>query len=280
MQLFVDPSIASVLAGALGLVIGSFLNVVIHRVPIMLERRWQHEAATLRGEVPEPQPTFNLLTPRSRCPSCGHAITAAENIPIVSWLWLRGRCGACKTAISPRYPIVEATTGLLFALCAWSFGPTWQALAAMVLVAVLIALTAIDLDTQLLPDGMTLPLLWLGLLVNLGHLFARLPDAVIGAAAGYLALWSIYWLFKLATGKEGMGYGDFKLLAALGAWFGWQALPMLLLVSSVVGAAVGIVVIALRRGQGGTAIAFGPYLAIAGILTLFVGDSIRRLILG
>ncbi len=280
MALVTDPSSAIALAGVVGLLIGSFLNVVIHRLPVMLERRWQAEAAEMRGEEIQTEPAFNLVTPRSACPACGHRITALENIPIVSWLVLRGRCSACKAPISVRYPVVEAVTGLLFALCAWQFGPTWTAVAAMVLCATLVTLTAIDLDTQLLPDNLTLPLLWLGLIVNLFAVFARLPDAVIGAVAGYLVLWSVYWLFKLLTGREGMGYGDFKLLAALGAWFGWQALPMILLISSVVGAVVGIALIAFRRGERGTAIAFGPYLAIAGLATLFAGERLRTLVLG
>ncbi|MFN3628578.1 MAG: prepilin peptidase [Casimicrobiaceae bacterium] len=274
-----DPLSAIVVSAIVGLLIGSFLNVVIHRLPVMLERRWQAEAAELRGESLPEAPKFNLITPGSTCPACGHRITALENIPIISWLILRGRCSACKTPISVRYPVVEAVTGLLFALCAWQFGPTGTAIAAMALCATLVTLTAIDLDTQLLPDNLTLPLLWLGLIVNLSGLFARLPDAVVGAVAGYLVLWSVYWLFKLLTGREGMGYGDFKLLAALGAWFGWQALPMILLISSVIGAAVGVGLIALRRGARGTAIAFGPYLALAGLAALFAGERLRTLVL-
>lgn len=280
MALVTDPSLAIAVAGIAGLLIGSFLNVVIHRLPLMLERRWQAEAAEVRGEEIQTEPPFNLITPRSACPACGHRITALENIPIVSWLALRGRCSACKAPISVRYPVVEAVTGLLFALCAWQFGPSWTAVAAMVLCTTLVTLTAIDLDTQLLPDNLTLPLVWLGLIVNLFALFARLPDAVIGAVAGYLVLWSVYWLFKLLTGREGMGYGDFKLLAALGAWFGWQALPMILLISSVAGAVIGIGLIVFRRGGRGTAIAFGPYLAIAGLATLFAGERLRAFVPG
>ena len=265
-------------AAVLGALIGSFLNVVIYRLPLMMEHAWRDEIAQAQEQIPEERPTFNLMTPRSRCGQCGHVITALENIPVVSWLFLRGRCSACGTAISPRYPLVELATALLFAACAWAFGPTLQAGASMLFCAVLVALTGIDLDTQLLPDQLTLPLLWLGLLLNVGGVFARLPDAVIGAAAGYMVLWSIYWLFKLATGREGMGYGDFKLLAALGAWFGWQALPTMLLLSSVVGAVIGIAVLVTQKKGRQTAIAFGPYLAIAGLMTLFFGAQIQRLL--
>jgi len=265
-------------AAVLGALIGSFLNVVIYRLPVMMEHAWRDEIAQAQEQIPEERPAFNLMTPRSRCGQCGHVITALENIPVVSWLFLRGRCSACGTAISPRYPLVELATALLFAACAWAFGPTLPACASMLFCAVLVALTGIDLDTQLLPDQLTLPLLWLGLLLNVGGVFARLPDAVIGAAAGYMVLWSIYWLFKLATGREGMGYGDFKLLAALGAWFGWQALPTMLLMSSVVGAVIGIAVLVTQKKGRQTAIAFGPYLAIAGLMTLFFGAQIQRLL--
>ncbi|HQD66880.1 MAG TPA: prepilin peptidase, partial [Casimicrobium huifangae] len=222
-----EPWLFLICAGVFGALIGSFLNVVIYRLPVMMEHAWQDELADAQGNEPAPRERFNLVVPRSRCGQCGHAITALENIPIISWLALRGRCSACGTRISARYPLVEAATAALFVTCAWHFGFTFQALAAMTFCAVLVTLTGIDLDTQLLPDQLTLPLLWLGLLVNLFAMFAHLPDAVIGAAAGYLVLWSVYWLFKLVTGREGMGYGDFKLLGALGAWFGWQALPML-----------------------------------------------------
>ena len=263
-----------------GALIGSFLNVVIYRLPVMMERAWEDESATAQGEVPAERERFNLITPRSRCGHCGHMITVLENIPIVSWLLLRGKCSACGTAVSARYPVVELATALLFLACAWAFGPTLQAVAAMLFCATLVALTGIDLDTQLLPDQLTLPLLWLGLLLNIIGLFARLPDAVIGAAAGYLTLWSVYWLFKLITGREGMGYGDFKLLGALCAWFGWQALPMLLLLSSVVGAVVGIAILVVQKKGRNTAIAFGPYLAITGLITLFFGAKIHALFLG
>ena len=264
----------------LGALIGSFLNVVIYRMPVMMERAWEDELALAQDKSPVTRERFNLFAPRSRCGECGHVITALENIPIVSWLALRGRCSHCGTPISARYPLVELATALLFLACAWTFGPTLQTVAAMLLCAVLVALTGIDLDTQLLPDQLTLPLLWMGLLLNIFGLFARLPDAVIGAAVGYLTLWSVYWLFKLITGREGMGYGDFKLLGALGAWFGWQALPMLLLVSSVVGAVVGIAVLVVQNKGRNTAIAFGPYLAIAGLITLFFSAQIQTTLFG
>jgi leader peptidase (prepilin peptidase) / N-methyltransferase len=280
-------------AFVLGALIGSFLNVVIYRLPVMMQRAWDEElafanadaagaegAATGIETLPAKRERFNLIVPRSRCGACGHQITVLENIPILSWLALRGKCSACGTAISARYPLVELATALLFVGCAWTFGASLQGVAAMAFCAVLVALTGIDLDTQLLPDQLTLPLLWLGLLLNVSGLFARLPDAVIGAAAGYLILWSVYWLFKLVTGREGMGYGDFKLLGALGAWFGWQALPMLLLLSSVVGAVVGIAILVIQKKGRNTAIAFGPYLAMAGLITLFFGGQIQRAFLG
>ena len=263
-----------------GALIGSFLNVVIYRLPVMMERAWEDELALAQDKEPAARERFNLVTPRSRCGQCGHKIAALENIPIVSWLALRGKCSACGTRISARYPLVELATALLFFACAWTFGVTLQTVAAMLFCAALVALTGIDLDTQLLPDQLTLPLLWIGLLLNIFGLFARLPDAVIGAAAGYLTLWSVYWLFKLITGREGMGYGDFKLLGALGAWFGWQALPMLLLVSSVVGAVVGIAILVVQKKGRNTAIAFGPYLAIAGLITLFFGGRLQTAFLG
>jgi leader peptidase (prepilin peptidase) / N-methyltransferase len=263
-----------------GALIGSFLNVVIYRLPVMMQRAWDDEVLLHQNadnpdyELPARE-RFNLIVPRSRCRQCGHAITALENVPIVSWLALRGKCSACKTPISARYPIVEFITGALFAACAWKFGATYAMMFGLVFCAALVALTGIDFDTQLLPDQITLPLMWLGLLINLFGVFARLPDAVIGAAAGYLVLWSVYWLFKLLTGREGMGYGDFKLLAALGAWFGWQVLPMILLVSSLAGAVIGISLIVFQGKDRRTAIAFGPYLAIAGFVALFAGNLMR-----
>lgn len=260
------------------LMIGSFLNVVIHRLPIMLEREWQAE---YRGyftpeEEQATEPRYNLMVPRSACPHCGHAITALENIPLLSWLWLKGRCSECQAPISARYPLVELLTALLSVAVAMIISPGWGTLAALLLTWVLVALTFIDLDKMLLPDQLTLPLLWGGLLFNLIGGFAPLADAVIGAMAGYLVLWSLYWAFKLLTGKEGMGYGDFKLLAALGAWLGWQALPIILLLSSLVGAIIGISLIALRKHHQGNPIPFGPYLAIAGWIALLWGDTITR----
>lgn len=260
------------------LMIGSFLNVVIHRLPIMLEREWQAEyrgyfSPDEEATVPE---RYNLMVPRSACPHCGHAITALENIPLLSWLWLKGRCRDCQAPISARYPLVELLTALLSVAVAMVITPGWGTLAALLLTWVLVALTFIDLDKMLLPDQLTLPLLWGGLLFNLASGFVPLADAVIGAMAGYLVLWSLYWAFKLLTGKEGMGYGDFKLLAALGAWLGWQALPIILLLSSLVGAVIGISLIALQKHHQGKPIPFGPYLAIAGWIALLWGDTITR----
>lgn len=264
------------MAGVLGLCIGSFLNVVIHRLPRMMEQEWQNQCADLRGETISATEPLSLARPRSRCPSCGHPITASENIPVLSYLWLKGKCSACAASISPRYPLIEIITALLSAFTAWHFGPTLQAAGALLLLWALIALAAIDFDTQLLPDSLTLPLLWMGLALNLGGTFTDLPSAVIGAMAGYLALWSVFWLFKLATGKEGMGYGDFKLLAALGAWLGWQMLPAIILLSSVVGAAIGIALIVATRHGRNVPIPFGPYLAAAGGIALFWGADLTR----
>lgn len=260
------------------LMIGSFLNVVIHRLPIMLEREWQAEYLGYFNPETQPQQEerYNLMVPRSACPHCGHAITAIENIPLLSWLWLKGRCRECQAPISARYPLVELLTALLSLVVAATFPPGWGLLAALLLTWVLVALTFIDLDKMLLPDQLTLPLLWGGLLFNLAGGFAPLADAVIGAMAGYLVLWSLYWAFKLLTGKEGMGYGDFKLLAALGAWLGWQALPIVLLLSSLVGAFIGIGLILLRNHHQNKPIPFGPYLAIAGWIALLWGDTITR----
>ncbi len=272
----------AVAAGLLGLCVGSFLNVVIYRLPKMMEQDWLAQCAELRGEAaPDQGEALSLAKPRSRCPSCGHQITALENIPLLSYLLiLKGKCSGCGTRISPRYPVIELMTGLLSAYAAWHFGPTIQTIGALALLWALIALSAIDLDTQLLPDSITLPLLWLGLAFNLWSAFADLPTAVIGAMAGYLSLWSVFWLFKLATGKEGMGYGDFKLLAALGAWLGWQMLPAIILLSSIVGAIVGIaLIVAARRGRN-VPIPFGPYLAAAGVIALFWGQRITQGYLG
>jgi leader peptidase (prepilin peptidase)/N-methyltransferase len=273
-----DPLLATAIAAFLGLCVGSFLNVVIHRLPKMLERGWQAQCAELRGETPDPGPAYNLVVPRSACPACGAPITALQNVPVVSWLMLRGQCAGCKAPISPRYPVVEVLGGLLAACAVWRFGVTPQGIAACVLLWSLLALTMIDFDTQLLPDSITLPLLWAGLIANLWHTFASLPDAVIGAVAGYLSLWTIYWLFKLIRGKEGMGYGDFKLLAALGAWLGWQLLPVIVLLSSVVGAGIGISLIVFKGRDHSVPLAFGPYLAIAGAIALFFGSTLVKLL--
>ena len=267
-------------AGLLGLCIGSFLNVVIHRLPKIMEREWQGQCAELRGETPEAAAPFDLSRPRSHCPACGHQISANENIPVISYLFLRGRCAGCGNRISLRYPLIELLTGLISAFAAWHLGFGWPAFGALILIWSLIALAAIDIDTQLLPDSITLPLLWIGLALNLGHNFTDLSSAVIGAMLGYLALWSVFWAFKLATGKEGMGYGDFKLLAALGAWLGWQMLPVIILLSSIVGAAVGIALIVFARHGRNIPIPFGPYLAAAGLIALFWGRELTQTYLG
>ncbi len=258
----------------IGLCIGSFLNVVIHRLPKMLERDWRRQCAELRGESVQEDTPYNLVVPRSACPNCGHRITALENIPIISWLFLRGRCRQCKTPISIRYPFVELMGGVLAGMALWHFGVTWQALAACILLWTLLALAFIDFDTQLLPDNLTLPLLWLGLIANLFGLFVPLADAVIGAVAGYLVLWTVYWAFKLLCGKEGMGYGDFKLLAALGAWLGWQALLPIILFSSLAGVLIGIMLAGIRGHDHNIPMAFGPLLAAAGAITLFWGQPV------
>ncbi len=277
---FADPAVFPLAAGLLGLMVGSFLNVVIHRLPIMMERDWAAQCAEFKGEaVPVLEP-LSLARPRSRCPHCGHPITALENIPIISWLVLRGRCKGCAAPISLRYPLIEALTGLLFGLAAWHFGFTAAGLGALVLIAALFALTVIDFDTQLLPDDITLPLLWIGLALNAFNVYTDLKSAVIGAMAGYLSLWSVYWLFKLFTGKEGMGYGDFKLLAALGAWLGWQMLPLTILLSSMVGAVVGISMMVIARHGRNVPIPFGPYLAAAGLIALVWGKPLTRAYLG
>jgi len=266
-------------AAVIGLCVGSFLNVVIHRLPKMLERGWQAQCAELSGEEVAPQPAYNVVVPRSQCPACGHRITAAENIPVVSWLALGGKCSACKAPISARYPIVEVAGGALAAFAIYRFGLTIEGVAACGLLWTLLALTGIDFDTQLLPDNLTLPLLWAGLIVNLWGVFAPLASAVIGAVAGYLSLWAVYWLFKLIRGKEGMGYGDFKLLGALGAWLGWQMLPAIVLLSSVVGAAIGISLVAFKGRDHNIPMAFGPFLAIAGAIALFWGPALVKLYL-
>ncbi len=286
-DLMSEPVIVTLVCTLLGLVVGSFLNVVIHRLPKMLEREWDAQAADLLEQkgsadaVAKLRGTgsaarYNLVTPPSTCPRCGHRIRAWENIPILSYLFLRARCSACKAPISIRYPIVEALAGILSGYIGWRYGLTTATLGALFLAWSLIALTAIDIDTQLLPDDITLPLIWLGLLVNLNGTFVPLQSAVIGAVAGYLSLWAVYWLFKIATGKEGMGYGDFKLLAAIGAWLGWKMLPVVILLSSLVGAVVGIGLIVFARHGRNTPIPFGPYIAAAGLIALFWGETINR----
>ena len=265
----------------LGLVVGSFLNVVILRLPRRMQAELAEACADLRNEQAEPLPNrwFGLdylITPASTCPHCGHAIRAWENIPVLSYLLLRGRCSSCQTPISMRYPLVEAVTGLLSLGVVMHFGATPAALAALVLLWGLVALTVIDLDEQLLPDQLTLPLLWLGLLVNIDGLFTDLSSAVIGAAAGYLSLWLVFQVFRLITGREGMGYGDFKLLAVFGAFLGWQMLPLVILLSSLIGAIVGIGLIVLRGRDRQIPIPFGPYLAAAGFVALLWGEQINR----
>ena len=258
-----------------GLMVGSFLNVVIHRLPKMMEREWHNNCLELQGKEVLETTKYTLAHPRSACPKCGHKISALENIPVISYLLLlRGKCSGCKTAISVRYPLIEALTGLLIGLVSWKFGYTSLTLFAWIFTFALIALTFIDFDTQLLPDDITLPLLWLGLLFNLNNGFTDLKSAVIGAMAGYLILWSVYWAFKLVTGKEGMGYGDFKLLAAIGAWFGWQLLPAVILLSSVLGAVIGISLIVFTKRGREIPMPFGPFLAIGGIAALFLGPQL------
>ena len=275
-----SPVAFAATAGVLGLLIGSFLNVVIHRLPKMMEAEWRAECAALSAPAADRDapavagPTYNLITPRSACPVCRAPIRAWQNVPVLSWLWLRGRCAGCGTPISARYPIIELATGLLSALVAVHFGFGWEAACGLVITWVLIALTAIDIDTKLLPDSLTLPLMWMGLLAaawlgrGAGTLPVDLKSAVLGAAFGYLSLWSVYQAFKLATGKEGMGYGDFKLLAALGAWLGWQMLLPVVLLSAATGAVLGIAMILLRRHAREVPIPFGPYLAAAGWLVM------------
>lgn len=275
-----DPTLFLATLSTLGLLVGSFLNVVIHRLPKMMEQEWQTQCAELRGEEPPSSPPLGLASPRSRCPHCNHPISALENIPLLSYVVLGGKCKACKAPISLRYPLIEVMAALLAGFAAWHFGPGWQAIGASLLLWTLLTLAMIDLDTQLLPDSLTLPLLWLGLLFNLEAQFVPLSAAVIGAMAGYLSLWSVYWLFKLATGKEGMGYGDFKLLAALGAWMGWSMLPSIILLSSVVGAVVGITLMITTKHGRNIPIPFGPYLAAAGVIALFWGEKLNHLYLG
>ncbi len=275
------PALFWVGALVLGLLIGSFLNVVIFRLPAMMHLQWRRECEAYAEEEPAPSlyqlapgETFNLATPNSRCPSCNTAIKAWQNIPVISYLMLRGACAKCGVKISKRYPLVEAATGLLSVFVVWHFGATPQAALGLVLLWSLVCLTMIDVDHHLLPDSITLPLLWLGIIVNLFGTYATLEASVIGAIAGYLSLWSVYWLFKLLTGKEGMGYGDFKLLAALGAWLGWQYLPLVIILSSLVGAVLGIAGILILGREKSKPIPFGPYLAIAGFIAFIWGEPL------
>lgn len=275
-----QPGLFIILSALFGLMLGSFLNVLIHRLPKMLEQEWREQCAWLEGREAEPGQRYNLILPGSTCPQCGHAIRWYENIPILSWLFLRGRCSQCGSGISWRYPLVELLTGCLFALAAWQWGYGGDVLWVWGLLATLIALTFIDLDTQLLPDNLTLPLAWAGLLANLGGRFVGLDEAVIGAVAGYVSLWLVYHLFKLLTGKEGMGFGDFKLLAALGAWLGWKLLLPMVLVASLGGAIFGIAAILLKGRARSKPIPFGPWLALGGLVVLFWGPGFMDLWLG
>lgn len=263
-----------------GLMIGSFLNVVIYRLPEMMKRNWLQQCAELRGESIESQPTFNLITPRSACIHCGHKITALENIPIISYLALRGRCSQCHTHISLHYPAIEAVTAFMSGFIAWYFGFGFITIIALIFVWALIVLAAIDINTQLLPDDITLPLLWMGILVNMNNGFTDIQSAIIGAVAGYLSLWIIYWGFKLITGKEGMGYGDFKLLSAIGAWLGWTMLPLVILFSSLIGAIVGIGLIIAAKLKKNIPIPFGPYLVGGALIALFWGDKLNHAYFG
>ena len=279
LELVADsPVLTLVLAVLLGLMVGSFLNVVIYRLPLMMEREWRAQCAELLSQ-PDPdtdKPALTLWGPRSQCPSCGHQIRAVENIPLLSYLWQRGRCAHCGTAISIQYPLVEAASGILAGMIVWWFGFGWPAAAALVFTWMLLAASVIDFRTQLLPDSLTLPLLWLGLLAALFGLFADLPSAVIGAMAGYLSLWSVYQVFRLLAGKEGMGHGDFKLLAALGAWTGWQYLIAIVILSSLVGAICGLALMAFQGRDRRIPIPFGPFLAAAGWIALLWGETINR----
>jgi leader peptidase (prepilin peptidase)/N-methyltransferase len=282
LQLLESSQLFFVIAsGALGLVVGSFLNVVIYRLPVIMERSWTRECREHAGKPVDPneQEHFNLLTPASRCPQCDHRITALENIPVISYLFLKGRCSGCATPIPIRYPTVELTTAVLSIITALHFGYSLQAVAALGFTWALIPLFLIDFDHQILPDSITLPLLWAGLLLSLFNLFVDSQSSIIGAAAGYLSLWAIFHIFKLLTGKEGMGYGDFKLLGAIGAWVGWQSLPVVILFSSVVGAAIGITLILFKGRDHSQPMPFGPFLAAAGWMTLLWGNDIIRLYL-
>ena len=277
-----QPAVFPWVALLFGLCIGSFLNVVVYRLPRMMEREWRAECAELAGQPAPAQEAFNLVVPRSRCPACGQGITAMQNVPVVSYLFLGGRCSGCKARISLQYPLVELLAGLGAAYAAWHFGPSLAAVGAALFLWFTIALAFIDHETGLLPDHLTLPLVWAGLLLNLRHAFVPLPEAVVGAAGGYLVLWLVYWGYKLLTGKEGMGYGDFKMNAAVGAFVGWKLLPLVLLLSSVVGLVFGAAQMyaARKRFDAGFRFHFGPYLAIAGVVALFWGEPVMRWYLG
>ncbi|WP_372873414.1 A24 family peptidase [Shewanella sp.] len=285
------PWLFILLAFIFSATIGSFLNVVIHRLPVMMKREWQQECnayleeyqpelfkklgkANLEKTIDSYPERYNLIMPASTCPKCGIGIKPWHNVPVLGWVVLGGKCASCKAPIASRYPIVEAFTGITVAAVAWHFGPTWQFATASLLTFGLIAMSGIDLDEMLLPDSLTLPLLWLGLLINYHGLFISLEDALIGAVAGYLSLWSVYWLFKLVTGKEGMGFGDFKLMALFGAWLGWQMLPLIILLSSLVGAVVGILMMVWKSHKRENPIPFGPYIAAAGWIALLWGNDI------
>jgi len=273
-----QPAVLPWLALILGLCIGSFLNVVIYRLPKMMEREWRAECAALAGQEAPAEAPFNLMVPRSRCPSCSRPIGALENIPLLSYALLRGRCANCKAPIGLKYPLVEALAGVGAAYAAWRFGFSLAALGAALFTWATITLAFIDQETGLLPDDLTLPLIWSGLLLNVAGAFTSLPESVIGAIAGYLFLWLVYWAFKLLTGKEGMGYGDFKMNAAVGAFLGWKLLPLVILLSSVVGLFFGALQMLAARGRwdGGFRFHFGPYIAIAGIVALYWGEPILR----
>ncbi|QYJ82075.1 prepilin peptidase [Shewanella aegiceratis] len=284
------PLLFAAITFAFAAVIGSFLNVVIHRLPVMMKREWQLECnqyldeyhnatvAEIKDKLAQPideyPEKYNLVVPGSACPKCKTSIKPWHNLPVLGWLMLGGKCAHCKTRISARYPVIEALTGLAIAYLAYHFGPTWQFVFATILTFGLVALTGIDLDEMLLPDQITLPLLWIGLLINLNGTFVSITDAVIGASAGYMSLWSVFWGFKILTGKEGMGYGDFKLLAVFGAWFGWQLLPLIILLSSIVGALVGLLLIVNKKINSGNPIPFGPYIALAGWIAMIWGEKI------
>ncbi len=282
-ELLAEPLTLLISISILGLLVGSFLNVVIARLPVMLEAQWRSDCQEFLHVAPGEQPRerFNLVVPRSRCPQCGHQITALENVPILSYLVLRGRCSQCRNPISLQYPLVEALTGILSALIAWQFGLTWATGAALLFTWSLVALTVIDLHHQLLPDVIVFPLLWAGLLVSPLAMFSDAPaSSIVGAAAGYLSVWSVYWAFKLLTGKEGMGYGDFKLLAAIGAWVGWQLLPVTILLASAAGAIIGVTLTLVGKHQRGAPIPFGPFLAAGGWCALMWGSDLNALYLG